>query len=954
MSDRGTDFIGAKRQLDEDIEKALHRNQDKVMDYTSSQEIKWEFIPPGAPHFGGIWEAAVKSVKYHLTRVIGLHKLTYEELSTLLAQIEACVNSRPLVILSEDDSQMEALTPGHFLIGRPLTAPPVEDLSNANPIQRWRLLTKIQQQIWKRWSEEYLTSLQQRNKWFKTQENPEVGQMVLLKEDNLPPLKWVLAKITKLHPGKDNLVRVVTIRLKGNKYKEAPVHKLVPLPATANTTDPGPQGGPPRTIDVYEKAIAQFKKQQKKLVETSNADILKPKQGVTAKKAEKCNNSKNMQTPPSKQSLDPIQNIQNISHQNSKPSPSPNSPQSPSSLTDSTSSTSYEDTNRDGTTQTRRRPITRAMARGTFLTIFHVILLITSVMGNNYTLFKPEPGLYIEKPGTAQLDRGLLRIDLTFQLQSFDNEWVTVTSIVNKTTSLCEETKKLSTTSQCASLLSHLSHEKDMLENRLEEIHTLKPTAEKRPRRGIFGKIINFFLGTSDDEYTHLDSLQFNNNALLKTMNQQTLLLNTRISQSNEITQQKLKIFEERAGTLTDTIQEMKTWETIIDSNQLEIRMINTYMGALNYINELNEKYEEILRVLIEKGSGIGLVNNKILKDRFEEAEKKTTPGFTILKNPAIAAKFKMTNESLSIYIYFNIVETSSFELLRVTPIPRQVENDTFIIQKIPHSLIGINHHDEKYFTTDDDNINNCKEIQERKYLCNIDVVYNNPEHSSCVFNDISKKNNHTSCEWKKVKIDGIIWKKLNTENTWLFITAYPNNAAIVCSNKREEVSLNQLGILHLHRECFLKTTKLTLRSTFMTKTQAESIFNKPMTFPDINTTTFKEIKPVILRTPTVIKSSEDIYEKTALPVPTVMMMEVMPISRTTTISISATIALAIIALILWYTKRIWISLIRRCCQRPTHIEDQPATLQPSLAQQLNEILERRSPPAIRHSMDAL
>ncbi|GAB0100150.1 uncharacterized protein DMENIID0001_161450 [Sergentomyia squamirostris] len=731
MSDRGTDFIGAKRQLDEDIEKALHRNQDKVMDYTSSQEIKWEFIPPGAPHFGGIWEAAVKSVKYHLTRVIGLHKLTYEELSTLLAQIEACVNSRPLVILSEDDSQMEALTPGHFLIGRPLTAPPVEDLSNANPIQRWRLLTKIQQQIWKRWSEEYLTSLQQRNKWFKTQENPEVGQMVLLKEDNLPPLKWVLAKITKLHPGKDNLVRVVTIRLKGNKYKEAPVHKLVPLPATANTTDPGPQGGPPRTIDVYEKAIAQFKKQQKKLVETSNADILKPKQGVTAKKAEKCNNSKNMQTPPSKQSLDPIQNIQNISHQNSKPSPSPNSPQSPSSLTDSTSSTSYEDTNRDGTTQTRRRPITRAMARGTFLTIFHVILLITS-------------------------------------------------------------------------------------------------------------------------------------------------------------------------------------------------------------------------------GSGIGLVNNKILKDRFEEAEKKTTPGFTILKNPAIAAKFKMTNESLSIYIYFNIVETSSFELLRVTPIPRQVENDTFIIQKIPHSLIGINHHDEKYFTTDDDNINNCKEIQERKYLCNIDVVYNNPEHSSCVFNDISKKNNHTSCEWKKVKIDGIIWKKLNTENTWLFITAYPNNAAIVCSNKREEVSLNQLGILHLHRECFLKTTKLTLRSTFMTKTQAESIFNKPMTFPDINTTTFKEIKPVILRTPTVIKSSEDIYEKTALPVPTVMMMEVMPISRTTTISISATIALAIIALILWYTKRIWISLIRRCCQRPTHIEDQPATLQPSLAQQLNEILERRSPPAIRHSMDAL
>ena len=86
--------------------------------------IEWSFIPPRAPHFGGLWEAAVRSFKSHFKRVIGEAKLTYEEFSTVACSIEACLNSRPLSPMSADAQDPLALTPAHFLIGFSLSLPP--------------------------------------------------------------------------------------------------------------------------------------------------------------------------------------------------------------------------------------------------------------------------------------------------------------------------------------------------------------------------------------------------------------------------------------------------------------------------------------------------------------------------------------------------------------------------------------------------------------------------------------------------------------------------------------------------------------------------------------------------------------------------------------------------------------------------------------------------------------
>ncbi|XP_011862076.1 PREDICTED: uncharacterized protein LOC105558778, partial [Vollenhovia emeryi] len=132
-SDNATTFVGAQKQIKElyDWLKA-DQAQDSIGNFLRDSRTEWSFIPPNAPHFGGLWEAAVKSTKVHLTRIVGGAHLTFEEMNTVLCEIEAILNSRPLVPLSSDPNDMNYLSPGHFLIGEPLNSFPTTDLSDIN------------------------------------------------------------------------------------------------------------------------------------------------------------------------------------------------------------------------------------------------------------------------------------------------------------------------------------------------------------------------------------------------------------------------------------------------------------------------------------------------------------------------------------------------------------------------------------------------------------------------------------------------------------------------------------------------------------------------------------------------------------------------------------------------------------------------------------------------------
>lgn len=135
-SDNGTSFIGAEKE----IARAYKEWQmDGTVDRIANKGTHWSFMTPAAPHQDGIYEAAVKSIKHHLKRIVGPRIMEYRQFETLLCSIEAVLNSHPLTSLTDDPNDIQALTPGHFLINRPFTAPPPFRYVNEGNLEGKRL-----------------------------------------------------------------------------------------------------------------------------------------------------------------------------------------------------------------------------------------------------------------------------------------------------------------------------------------------------------------------------------------------------------------------------------------------------------------------------------------------------------------------------------------------------------------------------------------------------------------------------------------------------------------------------------------------------------------------------------------------------------------------------------------------------------------------------------------------
>lgn len=147
-SDNGTIFVGANNELKELQTMWTNKQHTQAISaYSAHQGIRWHFIPARAPNFGGLWEAAVKSFKHHLRRVVGASLFTYEEFNTFATEIEAVLNSRPLTSLSSDPNDLLALTPAHFLIGDTLTSLPEQDFRDTaeNRLSSWQHIQKVRQ-----------------------------------------------------------------------------------------------------------------------------------------------------------------------------------------------------------------------------------------------------------------------------------------------------------------------------------------------------------------------------------------------------------------------------------------------------------------------------------------------------------------------------------------------------------------------------------------------------------------------------------------------------------------------------------------------------------------------------------------------------------------------------------------------------------------------------------------
>lgn len=242
-SDRGTNFIGASRELKKAWKEMDH---EKLKSKLVDMEIEWVFNPPHASHFGGVWERLIRSVRTVLNGLLKRSEcsLTSSSLRTLLYEVMTIVNSRPLSVESlEDPSGPIPLTPNHILTQRTcgvLPPPGAFDTDDASTRRRWRRVQHLADAFWQRWRSEYLSTLQTRRKWRRRRPNLEVGDIVLLQDESACRADWRLGRIQSVLPSQDGLVRRCTVSVPrtstsssntGNSHTvyERPVHKLVLL-----------------------------------------------------------------------------------------------------------------------------------------------------------------------------------------------------------------------------------------------------------------------------------------------------------------------------------------------------------------------------------------------------------------------------------------------------------------------------------------------------------------------------------------------------------------------------------------------------------------------------------------------------------------------------------------------------------------------------------------------------
>ena len=220
----------------------------------SDRTPKWQFITPRAPWCGGFWERMIKTIKISLKKTLGLRCQTRYELETTLQQIEACVNSRPLTRVYDECSDLETLTPSHFLLGRSDGHRPVGELEipySEITENCLRDLFKTRNQhldrFWQIWQRDYIRNLPLIKH---TGVNKDLlkGSVCLIKEDNISRTYWPMGIIKEIFPGKDDVVRSVLVKTaKGEVIR--PVNRICSLEILNNdsspidlATDPGVSG----------------------------------------------------------------------------------------------------------------------------------------------------------------------------------------------------------------------------------------------------------------------------------------------------------------------------------------------------------------------------------------------------------------------------------------------------------------------------------------------------------------------------------------------------------------------------------------------------------------------------------------------------------------------------------------------------------------------------------------
>lgn len=797
-SDNGTNFCAANKFLQaQDKEE-----QTRILSDLSNEMVKkgtqWHFNPPAAPHFGGLWEAGVKSVKTHLTKT-QVESFTFEEFTTLLSQIEANLNSRPLCPMSNDPDDLRILTPGHFLIGAALVAPPDESdsLDNINDLTRWQLVQRKNREFWHQWRQEYLTRMQQRPKWLRKRENLEVGDMVMINEPNTPPTRWVIGRIKDVHPGSDGMVRVATIRTPDGICKR-PVVKLCLLPtqrAMEFTMEP-------------QRCVAHGSDDSNGSDENST---------VTVDKAKQCNSGTNDSAKTARNNKKKCYAKKNLSGAGG-----------------------------NGNRNTRTRYNLRSML---VLVIFGIICAMVGAKPIDNTNEKPftvekfenQPGIYFEEMGHAKLINDKWHLIVYYKLDQYFWQAKTLNILESQMRGICSDMLTRGNYSDDYSTCISISGQ---ISSHLTEIHEKNrifymgktEKATRRRKRGLIdgiGMVANEVFGVLDSRFAEryekdIRTAEQDREHILRLIRNQTLVFDATANLMKKTQRDSERQFHQ-VGIVIKQIGE--TWNET-NMELAENRRMQAFLQLALQMTIILGRYEHMQDILIDLVTDThqGHTNPMIIPPEQLQGQvmliQANLPSDIKLPGgsqhidllrlySSMTVRTALRNEMLIFDIRLPLINNNEYQIFKLYPLPVKHNNEMLAIRPSTEYLL-INLKRDLYQAMTGSEFERCI-FEHQGYYCDHRNILLKPEsgkHLCEVKLLLHQTLEKDDCRYVR-QTGSDYWLQLNEPNKWIYSVSASKTVVIICNNQPYHQELIGEGIITINQRCSIQTPDLQIQSGF-------------------------------------------------------------------------------------------------------------------------------------------
>ena len=177
-----------------------------------------------------------------------------------------------------------------------------------------------------------------------------------------------------------------------------------------------------------------------------------------------------------------------------------------------------------------------------------------------------------------------------------------------------------------------------------------------------------------------------------------------------------------------------------------------------------------------------------------------------IWPNPVVKTTYSQINDSIVVMGYFVISETAEYTLMKLTPTPLHIRNNTYWTADVTNNFLAVEYDLQLYYEMTESEYANSLKVDNHIFITSPTIVKSIEHSPDCIIDYLYDRKDNFSCPIYKRPVNTIIWKQLYMPNAWMFITVSETRIAVICSGKREDIRINQTGVISVTDDCSIQT----------------------------------------------------------------------------------------------------------------------------------------------------